>query len=167
MILIQKQQRSGEPSLNLSTGIDQTIKIFSPDARSREVARLGQGVSAADTTPSWPVRVGRRTARRQQFDGNGVTTSEPAMDSADPADVDEFVAPTGLSSRRRMHDAQRIMQQNNDEIEGSNHDSNITVCYSKLSNSGHTKLTNSQMPHSQLMQMLFSLSTGRTLTAIR
>lgn len=117
------------------SGIDHTIKIFSPDARAREVARLGQGVSAHDASSfssiAWPMRIGRRP-RRARSQGSEAT-SQPAVplpteeEFENAHENDDYVAPNGLSSRKRMHDAYRIMQQNNVEREGGNQDSVITV----------------------------------------
>jgi nuclear receptor interaction protein len=42
-------------------------------------------------------------------------------------DDDDYVAPKGLSSRKRMHDAYRITQNNDMEREGGNQDAVITV----------------------------------------
>ncbi|EMC94346.1 hypothetical protein BAUCODRAFT_73625 [Baudoinia panamericana UAMH 10762] len=77
------------------SGIDHTIKIFSPDGRARAKARRGDGVSAHD-------------------------------EKEDDED-DEYVAPTGLPSRKRMHDAYRIMNKNDVERQGGNQDSYLTV----------------------------------------
>ncbi|KAK3722894.1 hypothetical protein LTR37_002039 [Vermiconidia calcicola] len=123
------------------SGIDHTIKIFSPDARARESARLGQGVSAHDTSDfsslAWPSRLSRRRVSRRSAsnvaDANttaGATTSEPAV--AAPADPDHnedesYVSATGLASRRRMHDSYRIMNQNDVQRQGGNQDAFLTV----------------------------------------
>ena len=112
------------------SGIDHTIKIFSPDGRARQVARMGQEVQAADpaafSSLAWPARAGRRRPR-----GESTATSEPAVPadtgvSEDPDEV-EHVAPTGLRSRRRMHDAYRIMNQNDVDRQGGNQDAFLTV----------------------------------------
>ncbi|KXT04418.1 hypothetical protein AC578_3604 [Pseudocercospora eumusae] len=113
------------------SGIDHTIKIFSPDARARQIARLGQGISAHDASSfssiAWPMRIGRRTQRHRA--SNVETTSEPAVPAEQQREIDDdddFVAPNGLSSRKRMHDAYRIMQSNNMEREGGNQQAAIT-----------------------------------------
>lgn len=112
------------------SGIDHTIKIFSPDGRARQVARMGEEVQAADpaafSSLAWPARAGRRRPR-----GESTATSEPAVPagtgvSEDPDEV-EHVAPTGLRSRRRMHDAYRIMNQNDVDRQGGNQDAFLTV----------------------------------------
>jgi nuclear receptor interaction protein len=42
-------------------------------------------------------------------------------------DEDDYVAPSGLSSRKRMHDVYRITQNNDMERECGNQDAVITV----------------------------------------
>jgi len=119
------------------SGIDHTIKIFSPDARAREAARLGRGVEAHDASAfssiAWPPRYGgrRRASRRStsHSEGDGAT-SEPAIsrrDEDDENDIDDYVAPSGLASRRRLHESYQIMQQNDVERQGGNQDAFITV----------------------------------------
>jgi nuclear receptor interaction protein len=119
------------------SGIDHTIKIFSPDARAREAARLGRGVEAHDASEfssiAWPPRYGgrRRASRRStsHSEGSGAT-SEPAMDRRDEDDEndnDDYVAPSGLASRRRLHESYQITQQNDVERQGGNQDAFITV----------------------------------------
>jgi nuclear receptor interaction protein len=119
------------------SGIDHTIKIFSPDARAREAARLGRGVEAHDASEfssiAWPPRYGgrRRGSRRStSHSESGGATSEPAMnrrDEDDENDNDDYVAPSGLASRRRLHESYQIMQQNDVERQGGNQDNFITV----------------------------------------
>ncbi|WPG98174.1 WD40 repeat-like protein [Acrodontium crateriforme] len=121
-----------EPMLAVS-GIDHTIKIFSPDARARAAARLGDGVSAHDASSfssiAWPSRLGRRASRRS------TTTATPSSEPAIPAtnndedgdDDDEYVAPNGLLSRRRLHDVYRITQSNDVERQGGNQEALLTV----------------------------------------
>jgi nuclear receptor interaction protein len=119
------------------SGIDHTIKIFSPDARAREAARLGRGVEAHDASEfssiAWPPRSGgrRRASRRStSHSESGGATSEPAMDRRDEDDEndeDDYVAPSGLASRRRLHESYQIMQQNDVERQGGNQDAFVTV----------------------------------------
>lgn len=116
------------------SGIDHTIKIFSPDSRARETARLGRGVSASDPSSfssiAWPMRARHRPRNRQSnASGESSSTSEPSMPEAAPEENDEFVAPNGLSSRKRMHDSYRIIQSNNLEREGGNNEAVITVSF--------------------------------------
>ena len=85
-------------------------------------------------------RPGRRSGGGEEESLSGNFTSEPAMprassSSADTPDQamlgededDEFVAPSGLSSRKRMHDSYRIMNKNDVERQGGNQDSYVTV----------------------------------------
>jgi len=110
------------------SGIDHTIKIFSPDARAREAARLGRGIQAADTSDfssvQWPLRLGGRRAPRRS---SGNAASEPA--AAAPVDQydDEYVAPNGLASRKRIHDEYQITTQNDISRQGGNQEAYITV----------------------------------------
>ncbi|SMQ46258.1 unnamed protein product [Zymoseptoria tritici ST99CH_3D1] len=130
------------------SGIDHTIKIFSPDARAREAARRGIGVSAHDPSSfsslAWPMRIGRRqarsTAQEPQSEERASSDAGPALTSEEQSRMDhddEYVAATGLSSRKRMHDVYRITQTNEMEREGGNQDSAITL------------------PHAQLLRLLF------------
>lgn len=126
-----------EPLLAVS-GIDHTIKIFSPDVRAREAARLGRGVAAADASDfssiAWPTRIRGRRLPRQP-----VTTSEPAMPSreaqrraqeeANEEDDEEFVAPNGLASRKKMHEEYQIVSRNDVDRQGGNTEAYVTVCW--------------------------------------
>ncbi|GAB7326331.1 hypothetical protein MBLNU13_g10299t1 [Cladosporium sp. NU13] len=117
------------------SGIDHTIKIFSPDARAREAARLGRGIEAHDASGfsslAWPPRYGGR--RRATRHSSSSATSEPAVGRTsnetddDENDNDEYVAPSGLTSRRRLHQSYQITQQNDVERMGGNQDAFITV----------------------------------------
>jgi nuclear receptor interaction protein len=117
-----------EPMLAAS-GIDHTIKIFSPDARAREAARLGSGIGAVDSSSFSSISWMRR--RRQNRPAGATSTSEPAVDAAtearDAADDDEYVAPGGLTSRKRMHLEYQITSQNDVERQGGNQETFITV----------------------------------------
>jgi nuclear receptor interaction protein len=84
------------------SGIDHTIKIFSPDARAREVARRGQGVSAHDPSSfsslAWPMRIGRRQMRRtvpEGRDDDSTSRVEPALTAEGTCDM-RLVLPLGL-----------------------------------------------------------------------
>ncbi|GAB7358586.1 hypothetical protein MBLNU230_g2646t1 [Neophaeotheca triangularis] len=118
------------------SGIDHSVKIFSPDGRAREDARMGRrGVRAADVSDyssiAWPHRL--RTSRRR---GSGAATSEPAVpsetsdpnshdadndddDNADDDYDDSHVAENGLPSRRRMHKMYEIVAQNDAQRRGA------------------------------------------------
>lgn len=116
-----------EPMLAVS-GIDHTVKIFSPDARARRDARLGVGVRPADPTSFSSLGFGRmRRAPRRTADTASASTASVAAagESANQARVDddedeEYVAPNGLSSRRRMADEYRITSQNDVDRRGGN-----------------------------------------------
>ncbi|KAI4725051.1 WD40 repeat-like protein [Aureobasidium sp. EXF-10728] len=114
-----------EPMLAAS-GIDHTIKIFSPDARAREAARLGRGVEAVDSSTFSSISWMRQ--RRQNRQGN--VTSEPAVDAGteerNAADDDEYVAAGGLASRKRMHLEYQITSQNDVERQGGNQETFLT-----------------------------------------
>ncbi|OQN95366.1 hypothetical protein B0A48_18472 [Cryoendolithus antarcticus] len=124
------QSHPYEPMLAVS-GIDHTIKIFSPDSRAREAARLGREITAHDadefSSIAWPHRLGRRGLRRSDAE-RPRTTSEPAIPTQTLDDqLDEtYVAPTGLTSRRRMHEATEIMARNDVDRRGGNQDSLIS-----------------------------------------
>ena len=92
-----------EPVLAVS-GIDHTIKIFSPDARAQKDARQGINGTVPRTTSVHSSLSGRR--RRQAT----------APNSSD-----------GLSSRKRMHDSYQIMSQNDAERQGGMREAFISV----------------------------------------
>jgi nuclear receptor interaction protein len=48
-------------------------------------------------------------------------------DEDDENDNDDYLAPSGLASRRRLHESYQIMQQNDVERQGGNQDNFITV----------------------------------------
>ncbi|KAK6001398.1 hypothetical protein QM012_002729 [Aureobasidium pullulans] len=114
-----------EPMLAVS-GIDHTIKIFSPDSRAREAARLGRGIEAVDSSTFSSISWMRRRRQNRQA---GVT-SEPAVDAGaeerNAADDENYVAPGGLASRRRMHLEYQITSQNDVERQGGNQETFIT-----------------------------------------
>ncbi|PSK57818.1 WD repeat protein iqw1 [Elsinoe australis] len=121
-----------EPLLAVS-GIDDTIKIFSPDARARMAARLGTEVEAADSSTfssiSWPSRVrGRRVPRANPSN----VTTEPAVPSdgasaptLPPEEDDDYVAPSGLQSRKRIDQAYQIMNENDRTRQGGNQEASM------------------------------------------
>ncbi|KAF2721852.1 WD40 repeat-like protein [Polychaeton citri CBS 116435] len=128
-----------------ASGIDHTIKIFSADAKARERARFGLGVSAHDASEfssiAWPIRAGHRRGRRtsgRNDTGEMSTTSEPAVAASlpDPED-DDYIAPSGLTSRKRIHNASHITEQNDSERKSGSNESYITL------------------PQAQLLQILF------------
>ncbi|KAG9816232.1 WD40 repeat-like protein, partial [Aureobasidium melanogenum] len=114
-----------EPMLAVS-GIDHTIKVFSPDSRAREAARLGRGVEAVDSSTFSSISWMRRRRQNRQAG----TTSEPAVDAGaeerNAADDEDYVAPGGLASRKRMHLEYQITSQNDVERQGGNQETFIT-----------------------------------------
>ncbi|KAI5197636.1 WD40 repeat-like protein [Aureobasidium subglaciale] len=114
-----------EPMMAVS-GIDHTIKIFSPDARAREAARLGRGVEAADASTFSSISWMRQRRQNRQT----VVTSEPALSAGaraqNGADDDEYVAADGLASRKRMHLEYQITSQNDVERQGGNQETFLT-----------------------------------------
>lgn len=120
------------------SGIDHTIKIFSPDAIARHNAALGIGVQRADASNFSSIGLGRRrryhgsTVTNAGADQNPdaqptITTSEPAMPykslnlTAEPEN--EVVTDHGLPSRKRMWDSYKICAQNEQSRQagGSSH----------------------------------------------
>ncbi|KAH0386648.1 WD40 repeat-like protein, partial [Aureobasidium melanogenum] len=114
-----------EPMLAVS-GIDHTIKVFSPDSRAREAARLGRGVEAVDSSTFSSISWMRRRRQNRQAGA----TSEPAVDAGaeerNAADDENYVAPGGLASRKRMHLEYQITSQNDVERQGGNQETFIT-----------------------------------------
>jgi nuclear receptor interaction protein len=121
-----------EPMLAVS-GIDHTIKVFSPDSRAREAARLGRGVEAVDSSTFSSISWMRRRRQNRQAGA----TSEPAVDAGaeerNAADDENYVAPGGLASRKRMHLEYQITSQNDVERQGGNQETFITVSKSGYS----------------------------------
>ncbi|KAK8191560.1 WD and tetratricopeptide repeat-containing protein [Phyllosticta capitalensis] len=116
-----------EPMLAVS-GIDHSIKIFSPDAHARRNARLGIGVSPADSSTFSSISFGRL---RRRHGRQSSSTQEEGIDSSYVPEGDEeepeTAAPNGLASRRRMHDEYRITSDNDVNREGGSRENFITV----------------------------------------
>jgi nuclear receptor interaction protein len=107
-----------EPTMAVS-GIDHTIKIFSPDAQLQRNARKGVGVQSSDPGSFSSLNFGRRR-RNRPAEASTETESEPAVDA--PSDSDDEVAPGGLSSRKRMHQSYQITSQNDMDRKGGQDD---------------------------------------------
>jgi nuclear receptor interaction protein len=160
------------------SGIDHTIKIFSPDARARQVARLGQGVSAHDAASfsslSWPPRRGprrpigvRQPARESAVDDNeeGASSEQAAAQrqALSAEEDDNYVAPNGLTSRKRVHEAELIVQRNQRQREDGNQEAVITVsvslpfqsCTSTFPISLFTLLASSNVSPKALKNLIF------------
>jgi nuclear receptor interaction protein len=108
-----------EPTMAVS-GIDHTIKIFSPDSRDQRNARKGIGVQSSDSGSFSSLNWGRR--RRTH------ATDEDAQRPAEAlSDSDEEVAMNGLRSRKRMHEAYQITSKNDMDRKGGREDYFISV----------------------------------------
>lgn len=83
------------------SGIDDTIKIFSPEQRAQEDARNGINILNPDHPANLP-------GARRGSDGDQ--------------------QPVGLRSCKRMHDSYRITSQNDIDRQGGMHEAIITVC---------------------------------------
>ncbi|KAF1834155.1 WD and tetratricopeptide repeat-containing protein [Decorospora gaudefroyi] len=107
-----------EPTMAVS-GIDHTIKIFSPDLHLQHNARKGVGVRSSDPNTFSSLNWGRRRRNR------ATETSEPTESTQDAGsgdDSDTEVAPGGLSSRKRMHQSYQITSQNDMDRKGGRDD---------------------------------------------
>jgi nuclear receptor interaction protein len=125
-LLTAVEGHPSEPMLAVS-GIDNTIKIFSPDAIARHNAALGIGVQRADASNFSSIGLNRRrryhasTATNVEADLNPdgqstIITSEPAK-PCKPINLtaeleNEVVTDHGLPSRKRMCDSYKICAQN-------------------------------------------------------
>lgn len=98
------------------SGIDHTIKIFSPDAAAQRNARKGIGVHSADRGLS-SLGFGRRRRPRRP---SAASSTEVPRDSSmsDDDDEDGEVAEDGLKSRKAMHEQYQITSQNDMDRKG-------------------------------------------------
>ncbi|KAI9698878.1 MAG: hypothetical protein M1820_007299 [Bogoriella megaspora] len=122
-----------EPMLAVS-GIDHSIKIFSPDANARAKACRGLGgVSASDPSNYSSINdfTRRRSRPSQSAEESSGATSEPAVtsSSAEPLE-DDFkdppIARNGLSSRKRLDKEYEITSQNDVDRQGRNQEFFLT-----------------------------------------
>lgn len=98
------------------SGIDHTIKIFSPDAAAQRNARKGVGVHSADRGLS-SLGFGRRQRpRRPSVTSATETPRDPSLSEDD--DDDDEVAENGLKSRKAMHEQYQITSQNDMDRKG-------------------------------------------------
>lgn len=128
-----------EPLLAVS-GIDHTIKIFSPDLQAQAAARHGinLGTSFAQSPGrsslrTWP-RLRQTRAPSDDIEAITVDNETLSPDTLSPGAVDENESDAlghprngGLASRKRMHDSYRIVSQNDVERQGGLRDAYITV----------------------------------------
>ncbi|KAF2438781.1 WD40 repeat-like protein [Karstenula rhodostoma CBS 690.94] len=112
-----------EPTMAVS-GIDHTIKIFSPDANAQRNARKGVGVHSADRGLSSLGFGRRRRPRRPSATSPPAVPRDPSL-SDDDVDDDE-VAENGLKSRKAMHEQYQITSQNDMDRKGGREDAFIT-----------------------------------------
>ena len=103
-----------EPTMAVS-GIDHSIKIFSPDTRLQRNARKGIGVQCSDPNSFSSLNWGRR----RQVPAP-VPEHEPTGEAL--SDSDEEVAENGLRSRKRMHLSYQIMSKNDMDRRGGRED---------------------------------------------
>jgi len=103
------------------SGIDHTIKIFSPDANAQRNARKGVGVQSSDPADFSSLNWSRRRRNRSDDDDEDDRPAEA------PSDSDDEVAPNGLRSRKRMHEAYQITSQNDMDRKGGREDYFISV----------------------------------------
>jgi nuclear receptor interaction protein len=98
------------------SGIDHTIKIFSPDIRDQSNARKGVGVHSADTNGFSSLNFTRR--RRP-------SRPEPEVEAVDDealSDSEGEYTANGLKSRKRMHQAYQITSKNDMDRRGGRDD---------------------------------------------
>ncbi|KAI9802391.1 MAG: hypothetical protein M1826_005057 [Phylliscum demangeonii] len=139
-----------EPMLAVS-GIDHTIKIFSPDRRAQHDARKGNNIAQADDAsagsstlnydgrrrvdprrPPRPVRPSNSAATTEGAEGSDEPRPERATDESDAdddGDEGDFGPATdhGLATRRRMQRSYEITSQNDVNREGGLSDARFTV----------------------------------------
>ena len=128
------------------SGIDHTIKIFSPDNRAQYDARWGRNlnVDPARNSVHSSLSPGLRRRRPPRPDPGGDSTDRqgaipPSLDSDDNEGAVEDGDPEilrdgglcrrgiGLPSRRRMHDSYQIISQNDIDRAGGQNERFITV----------------------------------------
>ncbi|KAI9707438.1 MAG: hypothetical protein M1836_000399 [Candelina mexicana] len=117
-----------EPMLAVS-GIDHTIKIFSPDQRAQENARNGINISDQGSSGSSSLRYGMRfTARRSQDTETPNTAAQDGdAQNGEGQHTRTQAKPPGLQSRKRMQRREAIIEQNNEERAGGVNEAYITV----------------------------------------
>jgi nuclear receptor interaction protein len=107
------------------SGIDHTVKIFSPDARSRRDARHAHGINTADPST---ISIGNLRRRRRRR-ANGGNTADRDTQTGDPAgevaleeaqieieqqsdSESEQMYENGLTSRQMMRNEYQIRSEN-------------------------------------------------------
>ena len=98
------------------SGIDHSIKIFSPDTQLQYNARKGIDVRPADSNSFSSLNWSR--SRRPQPPATRAEASDQEADSAS----DDEASLNGLSSRKRMHEAYQITSKNDMDRKGGRDD---------------------------------------------
>lgn len=98
-----RQGHPYEPLLAVS-GIDKTIKIFSPDSQAQDDARVGVNIGSSSNDSSGYNSV---SERRRRARGDAANGSESGNSKGQ-----------GLSSRKCMHQSYQIISQNDLERQG-------------------------------------------------
>ena len=99
-----------------ASGIDHTIKIFSPDIRAQEDARNGINISSSIHSS----RGDSSLSRSSRFQRNRGGATQPDHNVADSSTE-------GLASRKRMQQSYQIVAQNDAMRQGGMRDAFITV----------------------------------------
>jgi hypothetical protein len=121
------------------SGIDHTIKIFSPDLRDQYNARKGIGVQSADSSGFSSLRWDRWRRGQDAAAGEGEGEEGDDVSGSDS----ESAAPHGLRSRKRMHQAYQITSKNDMDLRGGRDDYFISVCAARGNGGAEHVLTNS------------------------
>ncbi|MCJ1402476.1 hypothetical protein MMC11_005696 [Xylographa trunciseda] len=122
-----------EPLIAVS-GIDHTIKIFSPDRRSQQDARAGLNLGTTATGSTGHSTVFMRPPPRTSTNASAEIATDPrngsaaAEDNDDGFNSDDYHAMNGgLASRKRMRDSYQIVSQNDVDRQGGMREAFITV----------------------------------------
>ena len=125
---------SGHPyePLIAASGIDSTIKIFSPDQQAQYSARNGinLGISSHDPLTHSSLSFSRLQRRAPPACDPTNDESESVGPSNENSNDDDSLGPPrhgGLASRKRMHNSYQIISQNDAERQGGIREAIITV----------------------------------------
>ncbi len=112
------------------SGIDHTIKIFSPDQRAQENARNGVNICDQGSSGSSSLRYGglRFAPRRgQDTEAPNVADQTGEAQNGEGQNTSAQANRPGLQSRKRIEQRDLITQQNNVERMGGVNEAYITV----------------------------------------
>jgi DDB1- and CUL4-associated factor 6 len=104
------------------SGIDHTIKIFSPDTRLQRNARKGIGVQSANPSGFSSLNWGRRRHAQVPRDEDEDDEEESAASSDTESGGEDEGGADGLKSRKRMHKSYEITSKNDMERKGGRED---------------------------------------------